>query len=254
MYSPNSFYNVYLDGIGLHDLDPSIVITDVQEPAPQLDVQTVMLADRPGECCARQLRKNISVIVKLRIITSSFDRRKAVWRRVNAWAVRGGLLTISDRHGQQLRVRLATPLALPSTLKWTDELSMTFTSMGLPYWQDVYPSTATLTAGSGSAVLSPSGDVDTLLEVTAINKSNSPLTRLRIEVGGHFIALEGMSIPSGGSVRLYYDDEHILQLPVEARTEDSSDELPLSCQAANTITFSADQSVAITFSARGCYL
>lgn len=251
---PNTLYTVFLDGIGLHTLDPSVVITDVQEPAPQMEVQTAMLADRHGEYCSQQLRRSISVTVKLRIITADFTRRKSVWRSVNSWATHGRLLSISDRPGQQLRVRLSTPPAMPSALKWTDEISLTFTSVGLPYWQEAIPASITYTGEAGLVRLIPEGDAQSMLEVTAVNRGTDPLTRLRVHTGGYFITVEGMNIAPGESLSMVYDDDHILQLPLAFRTEDSSDDLPLTPGADNKITFAADQQVEITFSARGCFL
>lgn len=250
-----SHYSVMLDDMPLQNTNSIIVITDVTENAPQLDVQTAMHPAGPGEICMRQERRSISVTIKLRIISSDYLFRKRIWREVNAWAMRGGWLRITDRPHQRLRVRLSTPLALPSTLKWTNELSMTFTSVGYPYWENEDTVTATApSATSGSVSVFVASDIAPLLEATAVNKGSKPLTRLRIDTGGRFIALEGMNIPAGESVRLYYDDDHIFQLPIEHRTEDSFDELPLTLGRSSDVSFTADQPVSIKFSARGYYL
>ena len=89
---------------------------------------------------------------------------------------------------------------------------------------------------------------------TARNTGPAPLTTLTVEAAGRRITLAGLSIAPGETVSVTYDHTGLQLLPVDKRPEDSADDLLLPCGQRTGIAWSADQSVSITFEARGRYL
>ena len=135
-------YRVWLDGQGLQDLDPCIIVSDIQELSPDMDVQTVSRVHGDGMRVIKRKRRTLTVAVRFYIDEYDTVRRKAIMQKVVGWACRGGRLSINDRPDQYLQVETDPLPALTSAQQWLGEQIMTFTAYGAPYWQEVHPVTA----------------------------------------------------------------------------------------------------------------
>lgn len=246
-------YRVWLDGQGLQDLDPRIIVSDIQELSPDMDVQTVSRAIGDGMRVLKRRRRTLTVAVRFYIDEYDTARRKAIMQKVVGWACKGGKLSISDRPDQYLQVETDLLPALTSAQQWLGEQIVSFVAYGMPYWQEVHPVTASASGKTGKVYLSPPGDRDTVLEATITNRGGGVLTDVQIALNGAEIRLSGLSVAVGDKVSIAMQDG-LLTLPVAFRTAESSDELTVMAGKRNEVSFTADQDVQAVFSARGAWM
>lgn len=243
--------DVTLHGAALSSLDDSIRVLDIREEAPHMQAESIPLAD--GTCLTRMVRQSLSLRVSFAILEANITRRQGVVSLIAAWAIRGGLLTLTSRPGQQLRV-LCSALPALEHADWTQPLSLTFTTHLSPWWEDAAP-TAFVTSEVVTAVM-PGQTGDAPVSVTVDNLSGTPVTSLTLRTGSTQMTFRGISLPASQSFLL--DADHFAltarigtQSVLSARTADSDDLLLAPCGQPCTLSVQADQPVRATFSVRG---
>lgn len=214
-------YGVWLDNISLHEIDPTIYITDIQEQPAAMNVLTHPRAAGNGLFVTRRTRDSLSVLVKLAIREYDVTRRKAIMQKIIAWAKGGKYLAINDRPGQRLRVEVDTLPTIASALKWTQELAITFTAYAFPFWVNEYPDTLTT---SGAASMMVMGDADSAPVDVSITPSGNTVT---IRADNTTMTVNDVS----GNVEISHGDDGILRIVsngesiLSHRTPESSDDL-----------------------------
>lgn len=251
-------YACAINGHGLQDIDPTIFITDIQETAPKIRTRTTDNALYDGLRVTRSQRQSLAVSVTFCVREYDTARRKAIAEKACAWA-EDGWLTINDRPGQRLWVICDRIPVIPSSLKWTDELTIGFTAYALPYWQQQYPATATYTGTNGSTFVSPAGNRDCYLEAE-ITATGGTVNELVLAVGGRAYAFTGLGLANGQTLSIgYSDDEHLQYMRVgdqsvlSKRTAASDDDLILLAKSQNAVTITANAAVRATIKARGLW-
>lgn len=236
-------YGVWLDGLPLHAIDPTIYITDIQEQPSHMDVQTHPRASGDGLRVTKRTRQSLSVVVRFVVREYDVMRRKAILQKIIGWAKAGKYLEINDRPEQRLRVEVDTMPTIQSALRWTQELSIAFTAYGSPYWEESMPDTFTT---SGTVQQLVNGDADKAFPDVEVSPSASTVT---VTVGDSHITLENVS----GAVLIAHDNG-VLSITEDGvpvlgkRTADSSDDLV--CIPGEVNTFSVAGGSAL-FTVRG---
>ena len=219
-----------LNGQGLQDIDPTIIVTDIQESVPLSAFSTAANVRRDG---TRLLR----------------TRRKAVAVRVCDWA-REGFLTVGDRPGQRLYAVCDSLPVIPSALRWTDRLTVEFTAFALPYWQDVSPARAAFQGTAGKTVLIPGGTAPCFLEAEI--EAEGPVNGLTVAVNGSMFRFTGLALQRGDKTQRQFmriGGRSVLM----CRAADSADDLTLLPRTRNEIAVTADGPVNARFFGRGLY-
>ena len=249
-------YRVWLDGLGLHDLDPCLIITDVCESAPRMQLKTAARAQGDGLVRTRRTRQSLSVTVRFLIREYDPMRRQGVMQKLHAWA-QGHCLTFSHRPGQELLVTLDAFPTVTSALKWTEELSITFTAYALPYWRSVEP--ATLTTNASAAMMVEGTAPFAPADVTVTTGGSGTTTAITVQTGSHAITLQRLSLAPGATVVFSYDDQGVLHITsggaslLSRRTADSADDLLMIPGQSNTVSCSGDQPLTATFAVKGVW-
>lgn len=248
-------YKVWIDNIGLQDLDDAICITDIKEKTPKLNAVTAAKPLGGGSHLLRLRRESLSITVRFAIRAYDIAVRKRIMSAVRAWA-HEGYLSINDRPGQRLWVVCDKPPAVESALKWTAETEMTFTAFALPYWEEDTPSTCTYTGSKGNATLNSTGSLESALEATIT--PTAALHSFTISANGSVFSFAGLNIASGNAVIISHTPQGILRVKsgsaslLGKRTAASADEIIIK-PGANTISFTSDASCTAVFSTRGRY-
>lgn len=274
-------YEAALDGKNFSDIAPEVLLRDIVEQPADVDSQANPRAGLYGQSVPT--RKRLALSVRLVYLIREYDSRKRAELRdkVAEWANganRGGWLTINTRPGMQLQVVCDTPPNLDSSLKWTQDLTLTLTAYAIPFWQEAGDGQAveldTVWADNvgmykGSAAISPKGNAGKVpVTCFAYNMDDKPLTHLKIIVDDTIMEFKGMNIAGGGVLggwfSLDYTDEEILQIKnvrddndpslLQYRTAESDDDLLAQCKVRNEIHVYSDATVNITFFARGRWL
>ena len=253
-----------LRGLDPRDLDPAVVLLDVREHAPRVDLAALPIAGRDGSRLTRRRVDSLSVSLDFELHETAPDRRKHLCRALARWAMPGGFLTLGDRPGQRLRVTCDAPPVIPSALGWTQPVTVTLTAHDAPWWEDEQPVAARLTAAAGTASLRPAGDLPTPLEASLLCAGDAPVDTVTLACRGGRIRLTGLALAPGETLTLDHDDRALIRLTLSGaggersvlplRDPASDDELWLSPQSSNEIAFTADGAVRAVFSARGRWL
>jgi len=242
-------FSCALNGVTPESLDPSIRVTDLTELPPRMRVVTAPTLHH-GLRLLRRIRESLTVRVSFLITEYDPARRRELLQRLHAWADPGGLLSFSDRPGQQLRVECDT-LPTLNALSWSDEMSLSFTAYAVPFWEMAEEDSVT-TAGSTSWTLPGTAD-ECPVAVTVTNKGAAPLTTLHLACDDTRMTFEGLSLPVGGVFTLTQDGTAIIDGTAAflARTDDSSDLLLADCGKPVAVSVSGDQPVQAVFRGRG---
>lgn len=249
-------FDAYLNGVSFAQLDPAIILCDIVEKPPKEDRDEAKRALHPGTRISSRTRRSLPVELIFCIREYDIQARARVMDKVAEWAGDGGWLTVNTRPGQRLYVTPELP-ALGSSLKWTEDITLTLTAYERPYWEQQWPTTAIITE-SGS--LCPTGTFPTAyVECDVTNTGDADLTILTLTCADTFITLEGLAVPHGEHVKVHYTDDDIFRITAAGasalanRTAESHDDLIAFARRSNAIAVAADQPVSAVFSARGRY-
>ena len=252
---------VWLDGIGLQDIDPAIVVQDISYTTPSIDTQTAEHARHHGERMLRQKVGQTTVTILFEVHEYNPALRQSIVDRVTAWAMSGGVLTVDDKPGRRLTVVCTTPPTVQSVSRWTGRLSLSLTAFDNPFWQDETPTMLILSGTSNAGNLyAPGAAADPYVEVEV--KPTGTLTSATLTAGNTSIILSGLSIPSGKTLGIYYDERNTLHIErmdtgaslLNKRTAASYDDLMIPFSKFSRCSFTTNVSATVTFKVRGLYL
>ena len=253
-------YEAMMDGIPLSSIDPAIIVTDIQEVAPNVRRTTANYPTGDGQRVLRTVRQSLVVTVCFEIHDQNVRRRADICERVQKWA-QGRFLAVNYRPEQRLRVVCETPPQIASSLVWTQQLKATFAAYAVPFWEDALATMITIT-GNGSASSYVRGTAkEALVEATVQNTGSAAITAATLKAGSSTLAFSGISIPAKGSIVIAYDDDRVLSAKIGStsvlarRTTASDDDLLAPCGQKVTFSVSgAGAGAKTTFSVRGWYL
>ena len=245
-------FSCALNGVTPGSIDPALVVTDLTELPPRRRVASVPTV-RHGLRMLRRVRESLTVRVSFIIPAYDPVQRRTLLQKLHAWGEPGGLLTTSDRPGQQLRVVCDT-LPMLSALSWADEIGMEFTACAPPFWE--FAEETSVTAAGEATLLLP-GDVEEIpVSCEVLNLGSAPLTTLTLHCGDTGMTFTGLSIAPGGLFSLSGADG-LLQVTdgseslLMHRSADSHDLLLADGGLPATVLAAGDQPVEAVFHARG---
>lgn len=245
-------FSCALNGVTPDSIDPALRVTDLTELPPRRRVATVPTG-RHGLRLLRRVRESLTIRVSFIIPEYDPVRRRSLLSRLHAWADPGGVLTTSDRPGQQLHVVCDT-LPMLTAMSWSDVIHIDFTARAVPFWE--YEE-ITQVATDGDAVLALPGDAEEIpVSCRVTNTGSEALTTLTLSCGDTQMTFAGLDIAPGsiltldsedGLLRAEAEGESVLML----RTGESSDLLLADGGAQTPVSVRTDQSVSAVFMGRG---
>lgn len=245
-------FDCALNSVALSGLDSRVCVLDLRQDAPRLRTPQAFA----GQTMRRPQRDSLTLHVDFVLHEDDPIRRRALLDAIHAWAVGGGLLSCSDRPGQQLAV-ICTGLAAMSADDWTEKLTLTFRSAQAPYWEDAAATTVT---GTGEMTLTLPGTAESApVDVELVHQAANALTAVTISAGDTQMRFEGLAWQPGSVFRVFHRDG-VLHAQVDGesvlpcRTADSADMLLARCGADNAVHAVADSPLTATFTARGRYV
>lgn len=252
-----SRYDAWLNGKSLQMVNPLIYVEDISYRAVELNRSIDARTGYHGSYHGHGYIESAHVDITFLIEEYSTVERQNILQEVVAWATQEGWLATSDRPNQRLRVVCDVFPAILSAKRWTETLTMTFSAYELPFWQDLHPTEASVSAASETeetvALFCP-GTFPAPLE--AVVTPSASITTLTIAVGESEIELSGLSGTDAITIS-YSEDRHILSINqgstsvLSKRTADSSDDLILTPGINNTISIEGDAALTATFRVRG---
>lgn len=251
-------YEAYMNGIALSSIDPSICVLDIRPSAPKPVYSTYNLTYKDGAVIENAYYEKTSVEVEFEIHEYSVIRRQNICQKIQKWAKRG-IFTASNRPDQRLKNCVCESFPVAESKSWTKSLTMTLSAYNPPYWEELNPTTVTLTGTDSSANVYVPGNADKAY-VSADVTISSFVTSIRFTVGDTTIVLTGLSNEEGDHIRVGYDDDGYMYIRlnntsiIEKRHESSDDDLIVECGKINTFSIASSASVSVTYTVRGCWL
>ena len=256
-----SRFDVTLNGVSLLRAVPEVTILDITPTPAQPEDTTVQKGWRHGSIVTKRAFQQASVTVTYDLSIYDPKARMDAVLAVQAWAINGGKLMVSDREGQFLQVRCAQAPAITSSLKWIEPQTIQFVAYECPFWQADEADTQTIT-GSGSMEV---GGIVDYAPVSATIKSGNSLaagtniTTLTVTCGSTEIKLEGMTVNKSKQIKIGYDSNGFLTIKTSDGTDlmqyrTGSDELLLPCGKTSTVKVASNSPVTCVLSARGRWL
>lgn len=242
-------YSVWLDNIPLHGIHPSIYVLDIQETTAQTTVETAAMAGPYGTAVLSDRRERLDVTVSFAIRNLDPSQRKAIMSKIHEWARSGTRLSISDRPGMSLGVRVDKLPTVKSALKWTEKLDITFTAYAFPFWVDDEELSVSIEDGGTYEKHIPGNGNFAPVNAVITAKSDT----VTVSVDGKRIVLSGIST---GTVVISHDNNGYLRIMsngasiLSKRTAESADDLIATPGRKNTFSVTGG---AATFSVRGVW-
>lgn len=258
----NTRYDVALDGAPLSAIDESIIVTDIAYTAPVVTRQGASLAGRDGQIAMSRKTESVGVEITFEIHERNPARRMQIAQMVQNWATCGGWLTTTDRPEQRLLVECESPPIISSSMRWTQTLRIGFTAYALPYWQDAFPTTVTITGNGYADVFAPGSAAPCHVSGKVTNTGSDTITTADITCGDTAWHLRGLSLAEGQTLTFgHTDSDFVLYIVqngasvLDKRTADSSDELRLTPGDMRRISITTNTGAhTAAFDIRGCYL
>lgn len=254
-------YEAWLNKKSLSAIDPAVYILDIAYGAPRFAMTASDIPGRNGQRVTDRHAQSTSVVITFEIHEQDVARRQDICRRVQVWAMQGGMLTTNDRRGQRLSVICDDPPTIDSALKWTKALKMTFGAYEQPFWEDEHPRAVTLSGASASASLYvPGFGAMARVEAEVRNTSSRVINALTLKAGGTTFHFAGLGLSAGETLKIGYDENGLLTIragdasKMSCRTAASDDDMMIRTGAAETVSIQADASASVTFKTRGLYL
>ena len=255
---------VALNGVHLDSLDERIVITGIDEAAGKDNITATMSINGSGQRVVKKRRDTLDVTVKfaMAIKNDDMEGRALLLEAVNAWAAKGGWLTVNYRPDRRLGVVLAQAPGGGDQFNWANEYTIVFRAYAVPYWEDAAPAAATSgTAASGSMQITVPGSAETVADVIVANKSGAAIAKVELTIGGKYMKFETGTILASGQSLVINHPQTVNQIYFRATVNGSSvmryrtGANDFSVQPGNAaISFSASRAVQVTVSVRGRYL
>ena len=255
---------VALNGVHLDSLDERIVITGIDEAAGKDNITAVTSINGAGQRVVKKRRDTLDVTVKfaMAIKNDDMEGRALLLEAVNAWAAKGGWLTVNYRPDRRLGVVLAQAPGGGDQFNWANEYTMVFRAYAVPYWEDAAPAAATSgTGASGSMQITVPGSAETVAAVTVANKSGAGIAKVELTIGGKYMKFETGTLLNSGQSLLVDHPQTVNQIYLRALVNGASvlkyrtGANDFSVQPGNAaISFSASRAVQVTVSVRGRYL
>lgn len=253
-----SLFDAAVNGTWLTEIDDRVTVTDIREDAPATRITTLKRPVHAGSFFVQESRESLSVTVSCVIWERNIADRNYIWNQIKAWAGNGIVqLQINQRPDQVLFARVSDAPALDSGLRWTSEISITFTAFEMPYWQE-NDFVQVKTTGQSSMFLPGFGEAR--VRVEAKNTGSQPITSVTLHAGETWMWFTGLSIAAGKSLVIEYDDQGLMKATVDGvsvlskRTTDSDDDLFAACGDDTPVSIAADGSIEAVFKARGVYV
>ena len=254
-----------LNGVQLDEIDPRIIIKGIEGGAGKDSVSTANLGSGDGTRITNKRRDSIEVAVRfsMNIRRDTLSERAAVLEAINAWAAKGGWLTISYKPDRQLLVDEVVTPGEGDLWKRLSEYTITFKAHAVPYWQqETAAAGSTGTAMSGSGTMTVEGSAKTVADAVLQNMSGAVISTASIAIGGNVMTFNDLNLGNGQSLTIDHaivKGKNVIRIRIgntsvmARRSEGSADEFEVAPGAIG-FSFSAQRACRLSVSCRGRFV
>lgn len=250
--------NAWIDDAAIKDIDGDIHVVNIFDNAPQIEMEYGGITGKNGQYLLGRSNKSRKIGIEFDIRELyNLSRRAAIVDAVNAWA-KDGILKVSYRPEQRIRVIRATPAHFDAAKDVTNSYTVEFEACAVPYWECDIPSTLQLSGTIGTDTLYVPGSAPAAPEIE-VKATGGTLNALTLAYAGRAMAFQNLNIAVNKSLIISHDDRGWLKI-----TSDGVSKLPLRTAASVDdftalpgeieVAFAADVACTVDITARGCYI
>lgn len=251
--------DVWIDDASLRGVDDRINIVDIHEDAPETELTWGDIPGRHGQRLLSRVRKSLKVGIEFDI-RELFDvaRRAEIVGAVNAWAA-DGVLKVSHRPGQRLRVFRSSAAAINAARDVTGTYTVEFQATASPFWEDETPTTLTMTGTGQTLPMLIPGNVTAVPEIT-VKPTGGALATLSLGFGGTSMSFTSLAVARNDVLKITHDENGWLVIAVGStnkmskRDAESADDFEAQPGRLAQLSFSSSVACEVTWSVRGRYL
>lgn len=250
--------DVWLNGTSLRSIGSKVLLQQVTEQQAQQQQTLLAIPGQDGQRLGSRSRQALTVTLDI-AFRELYDlpTRANLVDAVNAWA-QDGILEVSHRPGQRLRVICTKRAALGTVRDYTATTQIELTAYRVPFWEDTVPATLTMATGtSGNGTLAVGGSTAAPAEVTVT--AQAALNTITLNVGSTTMTFTGLSIAKGGVLTVAQDERGILTVKNGTASKlgcltPTSNDLLMASPGANSVSYTASAACAVSVSARARHL
>lgn len=208
---------VALGGVQMDGLDVSVVIRGMDPGTAKKNVQTVSLMGGTGQRVTSRHYESIeaSVTYAIMIPKKQLAARRAVFDKVNAWALAGGWLTMNCMEDRRLFVEDVTVPNSGDLGDWDKEFTITFHGYGVPFWQDDTVTTETIAAeDAGEGEITVPGMVETVCDAEITNAGESAIDTMSVSVGDSSFSFTSLGLAADEKLVISHGDDGTLAIRI----------------------------------------
>lgn len=255
--------DAWINNQSLRDVDRRILIRQIRQPKPQMNVTYGRLMGMDGQRIMDRRRLGLQICIDFQV-RELYDlaTRARIVDAANRWA-QDGMLQISARPEQRIAVRCVGRSGMERVRDYTDTYTLEFSAIASPYWESQSAETLKMSGISGSGAIINDGSMEAFPAVT-VTPTGGTLTQFGVTAGRDGERLtsfrfEGISVHAGDALTIARDDTgilHIMAGGVSAmgnRSADSADEL-ICLPGVNAIAYAGDVACDVDVQVRGRWL
>lgn len=257
---------VWLNDVNLQTAAPLAVVQYVNEVAPEFDLEAADLARPAGSRLSRRKRTAKEIRIGC-VIGNLYDLtvRAQALDAIAGWA-RDGILKVSYRPNQQLRVIAGKPPTLGNAREWTQNVEISFYAYALPFWEGTAEnervvSLTTDGVNESAGQINPAGTAEFApVEILITNTGAAAMTACTVIVGSMVIGLTGLNVAPGEAVHMYHDETMLFRIRAgtteltSCRSASSDDELTAPSGTYTAVRVTTDAPATVEFKTRGLWL
>lgn len=207
---------VAVGNVQLDEVDPSIVIRNIDTGAPDENITAVSRMGGAGQRITGAHFNSLTVTVAyaIDIRKKRLTNRRDVMDKVKAWAMGGAWLTTNENPKRRMYIERVSFSSAGDLFDWTNEYTITFRSYGIPFWQDssVEPKSKQMT--SGSIKVDVGGNVQTVLNATFENKSGKIINKFKITAGENTMDFTNLALAAKETLEITHTNTGLLRLRI----------------------------------------
>lgn len=211
---------VALGGTQLDELHQRIVVRSVVAGTPQRSVEETNRMGGFGRRITREHWDTLEtqVVWAMDIPKTNLAERREVYEKVCAWALKKGWLTVGYMKDRRMYVDDVVLPPAGDLWAWTDEFTIVFRSVNVPFWQGATAKTATVASiTSGSTMISVDSMLKCPLNVTFQNISGAVCTNFSISAGGNTLNFPGINLSGNGLLVISHTNAGLLKVTADGK-------------------------------------
>lgn len=256
--------DAFINGVSLQTAAPMTVIQEITEAEAETDI-VLSQHPRTGQRLGSRRRKAKEIRITA-VIGNQYDleARARQLDLMAAWA-QDGMLKVSYRPGEHLRVKVKKRPPLGAVREWTQPMEFIFAAYEIPYWEDdeaeyVWFENVDNVGSEVSGSISLAGSAPYVPLNCVFVVAEGTLNQLQVRTPAGAMTLSNVNVPAGNELRIEHaeEDHHLIircgsSSRLACRTADSADDLLVVPGAPTDIAFTADTTVQLTASGRGLW-